>query len=224
MIKHLNRIVLASVCVAAVAAFSAGANASMVTNGDFDGTIVNTDFQTVNSVSTTIPGWTVSSGNVDWINGYWLGSSLTSGDHSVDLSGSNTQGTIEQLISGLVNGQWYKLTFDTALNPDEIPGPAISQSLVWTLGLQGGVAVGTTNPNTSWTSFAFSFLWGGGNTAALLFASTVPGANNCCYGPALDNVELNAVPLPAALPLFAAGLGVMGYMGSRRRRKAAIAA
>lgn len=29
----------------------------------------------------------------------------------------------------------------------------------------------------------------------------------------------SAVPLPASLPLFAAGLGIMGYLGSRRKRK-----
>jgi len=85
----------------------------MVTNGDFDGPIANSDFQTVNSVdNTTIPGWTVSAGNVDWINGHWLGSSLLAGDHSVDLSGYFSQGTIEQTIFGLVTGQWYSLTFD----------------------------------------------------------------------------------------------------------------
>lgn len=32
------------------------------------------------------------------------------------------------------------------------------------------------------------------------------------------------VPIPAALPLLAAGLGAMGYLGSRRKRKAASAA
>ncbi len=34
--------------------------------------------------------------------------------------------------------------------------------------------------------------------------------------------ETSTVPIPAALPLFAAGLGAMGFMG-RRRRKAAVA-
>jgi hypothetical protein len=34
---------------------------------------------------------------------------------------------------------------------------------------------------------------------------------------------LNATtPLPAALPLFATGLGVMGLLGWRRKRKAAV--
>lgn len=34
----------------------------------------------------------------------------------------------------------------------------------------------------------------------------------------IDNVELNAVPLPAALPLYSAALGFLGYLGWRRRR------
>lgn len=34
----------------------------------------------------------------------------------------------------------------------------------------------------------------------------------------IDNVELSAVPLPAALPLFSAALGLLGFLGWRRRR------
>jgi hypothetical protein len=36
--------------------------------------------------------------------------------------------------------------------------------------------------------------------------------------------QLSAVPLPAALPLFASGLGALGLLGWRRKRKAATAA
>jgi hypothetical protein len=31
--------------------------------------------------------------------------------------------------------------------------------------------------------------------------------------------ELSATPLPGTLPLFAGGLGAMGFFGSRRKRK-----
>jgi hypothetical protein len=37
----------------------------------------------------------------------------------------------------------------------------------------------------------------------------------------LAGVGVDAVPLPAALPLFATGLGVLGLLGWRRKKKAA---
>jgi len=46
----------------------------------------------------------------------------------------------------------------------------------------------------------------------------------CCTAPATLVVDLPftaATPLPAALPLFASGLGVVGFLGLRRKRKAA---
>lgn len=37
----------------------------------------------------------------------------------------------------------------------------------------------------------------------------------------IDNVSVSGTPLPAALPLFATGLGALGLLGWRRKRKAA---
>jgi len=39
----------------------------------------------------------------------------------------------------------------------------------------------------------------------------------------LDNVQVTETPLPATLPLFATGLGALGLLGWRRKRKAAFA-
>ena len=36
----------------------------------------------------------------------------------------------------------------------------------------------------------------------------------------LDDVSVNAVPLPTALPLFASGVALLGFLGWRRKRKA----
>jgi hypothetical protein len=40
----------------------------------------------------------------------------------------------------------------------------------------------------------------------------------------LANVDVSDIPLPAALPLFATGLGVLGVLGWRRKRKAQVVA
>jgi hypothetical protein len=50
---------------------------------------------------------------------------------------------------------------------------------------------------------------------------TCQGGNTGCPDFSPLNVQLSQLgtPLPAALPLFASGLGVMGLLGSRRRRK-----
>jgi hypothetical protein len=54
----------------------------------------------------------------------------------------------------------------------------------------------------------------------------IPGQYNFTFPG--DNIVLNIhqpeVPLPAALPLYATGLGLMGLCGWWRRRKAAVVA
>ncbi len=39
----------------------------------------------------------------------------------------------------------------------------------------------------------------------------------------VDDITLNAVPIPPAIPLFVSGLGLMGYLGRRRKKLAAAA-
>jgi hypothetical protein len=61
-----------------------------------------------------------------------------------------------------------------------------------------------------------------GNTFALAWDMTC--ANDVIQGlVTLPSTALNGTPLPAALPLFAGGLGVMGLLAGRRKRKNATA-
>ncbi len=89
----------------------------------------------------------------------------------------------------------------------------------------GGVSLLTFNWNSTTGGFAFLQSATGCNASdpassgcAVVFASTAPSGNSGSIGftPAS---ETSATPLPAALPLFASGGGLLGFLGWRRRRK-----
>ena len=81
----------------------------------------------------------------------------------------------------------------------------------------GGASLGTTNQ------------YGGGvfDVSAAFGNALIEGFRLTTYtetGFALDRISfesVSAVPLPAALPLYGAGLAVMGFIGWRRKRKTA---
>ena len=80
----------------------------------------------------------------------------------------------------------------------------------------------TVVPNTS---IEYSIVDNGllGNTFALSWAMTC--ANDVIQGlVTLGNTDLQGTPLPAALPLFAGGLGVIGLLARRKKRKGAAVA
>ena len=58
------------------------------------------------------------------------------------------------------------------------------------------------------------------NTCRELFGSFGGKARTDFINPITLEGQLVAIPLPAALPLFGTGLGILGFMGWRRRRKA----
>jgi len=59
----------------------------------------------------------------------------------------------------------------------------------------------------------------GANTSNALFAADVLNTNNGNTG--IIDFGARVIPLPAALPLFATGLGALGLLGWRRKKKAA---
>jgi len=134
--------------------------------------------------NTSIPGWTVESGSVDYIGTYW---SASDGDRSLDLTGFNA-GAVSQTFPTVV-GHTYEVTFDLAGNP---AGPPAVKTLEVDA---GGTATsynfdvtGHTLADMGWQQETFSFTATGTSTT-LTFTSL----DNTFYGPALDNVAVTDV-------------------------------
>lgn len=204
----------------AALATAVSAQAAIVTNGSFEAGTAPGVFTTYGTGSPAISGWTIGIGNVDYIGSYWQASD---GVRSIDLNGG-TIGTISQTIM-LNPGSRYVLTFDMSANPDGGLGRNPYD-----------VAVGLTGVAPSAFSYALTgansrsnMLWSGRTltftavNAATVLSFTSLQANGCCFGPALDNVSVSAVPEPATWSMLIIGFGLVG-VGARRRNRAVAAA
>ena len=67
-----------------------------------------------------------------------------------------------------------------------------------------------------WTLISDIFQIGADGTPVTLAFSATGTANT--LGGFIDNIKITPVPLPAGLPLFLGGLGLMGWLGWRRKR------
>jgi len=104
----------------------------------------------------------------------------------------------------VTNGQQFTVTHDDGLTL--IIG-----------GVDLGFSTGPTSPITNTATYTGA---SGNQPFTLVYGE-------CCGGPAVLQVDLpfqsvqTTTPLPAALPLFASGLGALGLFGWRRKRKTA---
>lgn len=171
-IRSLSR--LAATAAAASFAFTGSAHAAAFTNGSFeDGP---GGFTTVGAGdSTSIPGWTVTSGTVDYLAGFYPASD---GNDSLDMNGLDA-GEIAQTFDTLP-GTPYVVTFDQSHN-NGCGRPASRLRVV-----VGGSFEDYDNSNAAgvYTQRTFRFIGTGSNT--LSFLSLSPS----CGGPLLDNVRV----------------------------------
>ena len=85
-----------------------------VVNGSFEEPVVAGNWTTYRKGQNNIPGWSITSGDLDLINKYWDGSD---GQQSIDMNGGSPV-TIEQTLGGFTAGANYVLKFDYGVNKD----------------------------------------------------------------------------------------------------------
>lgn len=201
----------AGLALAGALAIGGGARAASFSNGGFEmGTDPGGSFISLNAGSTDITGWDIGGAGVDYIGGYWMPSQ---GERSVDLS-QLSAGWVEQAFDTTA-GTFYVVLFDLAGNTDG--GPTVKTVRVTAAADSANYTFDTTGMSRAsmgWVTMSFTFQATGASTT-LRFTSL----DETPFGPALDNVRVNAVPEPASLAM--AGVGAVCVVGLARRRRRA---
>lgn len=204
----------AMICAALLLSATVGAGqAATITNGSFEEGIVPGSFTTVGAGNnTSITGWTVGGVSVDYIGGLWQ---HADGNRSVDMNG-NGRGNISTEISNLIANVTYEIKFALSGNPDnrnpaeKVIGVGIGAANIAEFAFNAAV---NTRENMGWVDRAVRFT-ASATSMTLRFFSVNP---NNAWGPALDNVRISAVPVPASGLLV---FGALAGLALLRRRKA----
>lgn len=178
------------------------------------------------SGSTNITGWTVISGDIDWVAPACGIQSQTDGLASLDLVGDQIVGGIQQTFD-TVPGLTYQVTFD--LNGNFGGPPVVKPLRVSVAGVVQNYTFNTTgetlgNAASFWTTKTFTFgATGPSATIAFVSDTTGQGVN---AGAIIDNVRIAQAAAISAVPLdwaqWAAALFILGaaaLLQARRRNR-----
>ena len=165
----------------------------LVVNGSFE-LGIDPDVQIDAPNSTAITGWTVQSGNIDYVGAGWMAGD---GNRSLDMSGT-TVGTIRQVIAGLTAGQAYRLSFLMAGNPGLIPPFPSVKRLRASIGSASQEysfnASGRSANNMGWTEKVLDFT-ADGSSMTLLFTSLTEGLGGAALDKVTISLETSAPPV-----------------------------
>ena len=208
--KSVSRIASSAALLLAVSAGTQAA--SLIVNGSFESTPQGSGTWAVyNSIS----GWTTTNPGPGIEIRNNVAGTAQDGNNFVELDSHPSPGnswmaqTFNSPGATLDVSYWYAARSGT--------GPTTNGIEVWLNGLnvggmfsQGNTGLGSNN--TAWTLYTATLLGvAGSNTLEFRAVGTAD-----TYGGSLDNVTVEAVPLPGSLGLLGAGLAALGF--ARRRR------
>jgi hypothetical protein len=169
-------------------------------------------YATVYDNFTLASGGTIS--GVDWTGGYFNPSTkgaVESFTISIYANSGGQPGAA--LYSESIAGDAGEKSLGTYTNP--IFSYAASANFTAAAGVEywlSVVAVTDGNPQWGWSDGT----GGNGSSEQLFYGTLYTNPTDLAF-------TLSSTPLPAALPLFAGGLGALGLLGGRRKRKGAAA-
>jgi hypothetical protein len=211
---------------------TAAANAATIVNGGFEDsrfTPSQADYTIIDQSQVT--GWftTASDGQIElWSDGF-QGVTAFEGDQFAELNANQTS-TLYQDVSGIAAGARLSFGFAhrgrlgidtlrlsiTDLGADNVAGSSDDKLIYTSLYSDGTDAWGYHTSDDLSALFAF------GNTMRFGYESVSAAGGNNSIGNFLDAASFGTyappapVPVPAALPLLAAGLGVLGLVRQRQ--------
>jgi choice-of-anchor C domain-containing protein len=138
--------------------------------------------------ATTIKGWTVESGTVDYIGTRWV---ARDGKRCLDLTGLSA-GTIFQNVSGFRVGQHYRLSFLIAANPEGGGGmKTLQASIAGKEEIFSFDGTGFNPEHMGWSVRTLDFV-----AHSKVLRLTFTGLDDGLYGPALDRVRITRLLSP----------------------------
>jgi hypothetical protein len=208
----MKKIIALSV-LAAISATASAAN--LLTDGSFES--IAQPSGTWNTY-TSVPGWTVTQANgAASPHGLEIrdnnAGTAEDGHNFVELDGYEND-KISQSFATVV-GQDYEISFWFA---DRAGVPASSEGFSASIasGLTSSTGFGAILDNgANWHLITIDFMAG---SATSTFSIKATGTSDG-WGTSFDNFQARAVPEPATLALFAAGLAMLGLSARRRRRQ-----
>jgi len=209
--KKLNTAIVATALLLA----SGVSKAELIVNGGFEADSIGSSPWTYLS---SVTGWT-SSGTFEIQKGVDAGglsgfNSAYEGTQYLELNSTGLT-TVSQLLNTTI-GETYTLSFAFSGRPDT---PSTLKSVIevyWDGAKLGKV---TANPTSGWIEITFEDIVATSTSTLLSFKSLGPVAASS-YGSYLDAVSVvAAVPEPSTYGMLALGLGVIGFVGSRKKKQ-----